>query len=130
LVALAVGLLAYGGLAGLQWWLVGAAHDAGLQAMHDFPGDETEALSLLARDEHRPLSERNRAIWALAQLADSRALPALERLRTGRQCEHERFVCQYELQKAIDRCSGRSQPPRWLGGLPLFPHPTGAARRQ
>jgi hypothetical protein len=129
LVVLGIAVCLYASLAGLEWWLQERAHGLGTRAMREFPGDEVEALSSLVQSKSHPLPARNDAIWALAQLADPRALPALQRLETGRNCEHERFVCQYELRKAIDRCSGLNQPPRWLRRLPFFPHPTEPEQR-
>jgi L-ascorbate metabolism protein UlaG (beta-lactamase superfamily) len=123
-VALGLVVCAYGALAGLEWGLRERAHGLGARAMREYPGDEVEALSAFVQSGRHPLPARNDAIWALAQLADPRALPALHGLETGRSCEHERFVCQYELRKAIDRCSGLNQRPRWLQRLPFFPHPT------
>ena len=58
--------------------------------------------------------QKNRAIWALGQLADPRALPALEALRTGipckTPCRKDDHICQYELDKAIRWCRGEA----WL----------------
>ena len=34
------------------------------------------------------------------------ALPALEAVYTGGQCQHNRLLCQYELEKAIELCGG------------------------
>lgn len=48
------------------------------------------------------LSARNRAVWVLGQLGDSRALAVLERYYTGGPCEHGRCLCQLEIRKAID----------------------------
>jgi hypothetical protein len=57
---------------------------------------------------------KNEAVWTLGQLADSRALPALESLRTGipcsRPCRKDDHICQYELEKAIRGCRGED----WL----------------
>jgi hypothetical protein len=114
----------YAGLAGLEWWIVGNAHAIGGHAAREFGGDEVSALCALVQSDSHTLRRRDEAVYALGQLADPRALATLERYETGRPCDHEHGLCQYELRKAIDRCSGRNQPPRWL---PLFPHRPGAA---
>jgi hypothetical protein len=58
--------------------------------------------------------QKNEAVWTLGQLADSRALSALESLRTGipcsRPCRKDDHICQYELEKAISGCRGEA----WL----------------
>jgi len=108
----------YGGFVGIVWWAQGKAHEVALRATQVFPGDEVEALMALAESEHRPLADRNRAVWALGQLGDERALPMLKRFDTGRACDHSRLLCQKELRKAMDRCSGKNWAPGWL---PFFP---------
>ena len=121
--ALALGavLLLYSAFAGVAWWLQANAYEAGARAMQDYPGDEVEALLGLVQSADRSLAERNRAVYALGQIGDPRALPILQRLHTGRECQHSKFLCQYELQKAIDRCSGRNWTPSWLPWLPRQP---------
>ncbi|MBF0208082.1 MAG: hypothetical protein HQK53_14480 [Oligoflexia bacterium] len=50
---------------------------------------------------------RNNAIWALGQLADRRALPALNKLYLGTISPRESgdsTISQYELKKAIQWC--------------------------
>jgi hypothetical protein len=78
-----------------------AAH---AQALH--PGGPVEALITLAVTESAPLAERNRAIWGLGQLGAHEALPALASLVTGQTCDHGRKVCQREVRKAMQLCSG------------------------
>jgi len=57
--------------------------------------------------------KRNHAIWALGQLGDKRALPSLEKLYTGEPCDHSKYVCQYELKKAIKLCRGGLNITAW-----------------
>lgn len=122
-VAIAVGL--YGGLASLAWWIQGEAHEVAARSMREFPGDEVISLIALVESPEHGLAERNRAVWALGQLADPRAAPLLERLHTGEPCDHATRLCQYELEKAVARCRGGNQAPRWL---PLFPRPRDTVR--
>jgi hypothetical protein len=47
--------------------------------------------------------ERNRAVWALGQMRERRALAVLANYRTHRKCDHDREICQYEIEKALKR---------------------------
>jgi len=69
-------------------------------------GECVEALSVKVQNEQIPLTDRNKVVWALGQLNDNRALPILNSLYTGEKCDHENFLCQYELQKAIKLLGG------------------------
>jgi hypothetical protein len=55
------------------------------------------------------MRHRNSAIWALGQLGDGRALPALERYYMGIIPDREPFdemISQYELNKALHLAKG------------------------
>jgi hypothetical protein len=110
----------YGGFAGLVWWIQADAHKFATRVTKEFPGDEVEALLVLVQSDRHSLGERNHAVHALGQIGDRRAIPTLEKFYTGRECDHSKFLCQKELRKAIDRCSGKNWAPSWL---PLFPRP-------
>lgn len=73
-----------------------------------------EELVSLLESGRGSFEKRNRAIWALGQLAEPRALRALEALRTGipckTPCRKDDHICQYELDKAIRWCRGEA----WL----------------
>jgi len=114
-------VLGYGAFAGLAWWITADAYERGRATMREFPGDEVDALAALVGSEGRSLAERNRAVHALGQIADKRALPTLERYYTGAPCNHSRHLCQYELKKAIGRCRGERQPPGWFPFMPRRP---------
>ena len=75
-------------------------------ALREFPGDKVSALMTLVESEQHGLRERNRAVWALGQLGDPRALPLLERLYTGTTSDESNGPSQYELKKAIALCKG------------------------
>jgi hypothetical protein len=75
--------------------------DVSEAAVAEYGGDRVDALMALADSTDHSMRERNRAVWALGQIGDQRALPVLERHFTGQPCDHERFLCQYELKKAI-----------------------------
>ena len=69
-------------------------------------GDPVDALILFMESADEPLAKRNRAVWALGQMGDARALPHLRKHYTAQPCDHSRFLCQYELKKAIRLCEG------------------------
>lgn len=75
------------------------------QAAHPHAGDDVDSLLAYVQSEAHTLQERNHAVWAIGQSRDSRALPVLEKYCTGRDCNHDRELCQYELEKAIRLCS-------------------------
>jgi HEAT repeat protein len=88
-------------------WLIGSGvHAASEAALLGHPGDRVLALMAYVESPTHSLRERNRAVWALGQLGDARALPVLETHFTGRDCEHDRALCQDELRKAIRLCRG------------------------
>lgn len=95
-------------IAGSQWLISSGLHAATETALHDHPGDGVQALIAYVESTDHTLRERNRAVWALGRLRDARALPVLEKHFTGKTCDHERFLCQHELQKAIRLCRGET----------------------
>jgi len=91
-------------LVSLEWWIQSGAREFGDEARREFSGDRVEALSAFVDSEKHTLAERNHAVWALGQLRDPRGLPVLIKHRTGKPCDHSRFLCQYEIEKAIALC--------------------------
>ncbi len=88
-------------------WLIGSGvHAASEAALLERPGERVPALMAYIESPTHTLRARNRAVWALGQLGDARALPVLEKHVTGRECDHARALCQYELRKAIRLCQG------------------------
>lgn len=79
----------------------------------EFPGDRLAALIAVAQSPHQSLARRNRAVWALGQLGDARAVEPLEGLLTGLPCDHDHFVCQREVRKALSVC----RQPTWRARL-------------
>jgi hypothetical protein len=100
-----------------------SAHNYARVAQQDYGGGEVDALIRAVGDERRPLPDRNHAVWALGQFRQARALPALTRHYTGEKCQHDKFLCQSELRKAIDLCSGRTKAPWWLEKTLGWAHP-------
>jgi PBS lyase HEAT-like repeat len=96
--------------AGITLWIRADVRNATEMAVREYPGDGTLALIVFVESDDHPLAERNRAVWALGQLRDPRALPTLERHYTGKPCDHARMLCQYELKKAIDLVRPHAEP--------------------
>jgi hypothetical protein len=114
ILACAVGagilLLGYG----VMCLAIGAGVDGVLEKARDrFSGNDTNALVAMMNSSDIPLKDRNLAVWALGQLGDTRAAASLEKLLTGKPCEHASAVCQRELKKAIRHCRGGANVTRW-----------------
>ncbi len=108
LTILVVALVFAAGLAGIQWSIHVGVRNASDLAVREYPaGDRVMALVAFVESEDQPMAARNRAVWALGQLRDPRALSVLERHYTGQACDHARGLCQHELKKAIDLLHGR-----------------------
>jgi hypothetical protein len=90
---------------------VRAASEAARQR---YRGDAVEALICCLENPNAALRERNRAIWALGQLGDRRALPALSKRLTGQACNHANELCQHELAKAIKLLDGGINATAWI----------------
>jgi hypothetical protein len=78
----------------------------GETALRAFPGDRVPALMQLVESDRHEMRDRNRAIWALGQLGDPRALPLLRKHFTGGESDERMELSQYELKKAIALCEG------------------------
>ncbi len=111
LVALAAVMLVLVAFVGLRVWILTGARDLGTAAMGEFSGDRVQALMAFVDSDRHPLAERNRAVWALGQLGDRRALPVLKKHYTGAPCDHNRYLCQSELKKAIRSLENASFDP-------------------
>ena len=112
---LAAGLLFGCAVLGAVVWVIDQSvreNCAMAQQAHPHPGDDVAALVVFMNSDSHPLRGRNHAVWTLGRLRDPKALPALEAAYTGEPCNHDRDLCQYELEKAIKRCGGIPQPPR------------------
>ncbi len=85
-----------------------------------FPGDHVDALIACALCDDIPFKERNRAIWALGQIGDKRALAALRGLKTSevqkKPYDSSRYIVQYTVDKAIEQCEGTISLTRWMYG--------------
>lgn len=100
--------------AGTAWSIRSGVHAASEAALHDEHGDRVLALMAYVESPKHALRARNRAVWALGQLGDARALPVLEKHFTGGECDHDRVLCQHELRKAIRLCRGGTNISAWI----------------
>ena len=91
-----------------------SAKEISAMAVREFPGDRIVALMTYVDSKNYGLRQRNRAVWALGQIGDERALTTLEKFCTGGPCDHESRLCQGELQKAIKLCKGSLNATAWL----------------
>ncbi len=92
---------------GFRIWFKSEINQICNHTMSLYGGDKIEAIIALLESDEPDLKTRNNAIWALGKLNDQRALQVLMKLRTGKECDHARYVCQRELEKAIDNLEGR-----------------------
>ncbi len=114
LVGLGLAMLVVVAFLSLRLWILVGARDLGTAAMGEYPGDRVQALMAFVDSDRHSLDERNRAVWALGQLGDRRALPVVKKYYTGAPCDHARYLCQYELQKAIRSIERQSFDPMRL----------------
>ncbi|MHC4692528.1 MAG: HEAT repeat domain-containing protein [Planctomycetota bacterium] len=113
-------VLAYGVLSvlvlfvGISFGIRSAVKQMSAEAMKEYPGDRVEALIAYVSSENHSLKKRNRAVWALGQIGDKRALSVMESFYTGGDCDHEKQLCQRELKHAIYGCKGGLNLTAWL----------------
>ena len=99
-------------------WISSDVRAACLEAQQEFGGDCVEALTAHANSGQHTFEERNRAIWALGEIGDKRALPALGELLHAEKlcpspCNVSTCMCQYSIEKAIGLCEGLNIA-RWV----------------
>ena len=113
IVTIFVGIAA-AGLFFVSLAIGGGIHSYSQRAQSMFPGERVEALIAMVDHRDCSLKDRNHAVWALGQLAEKRALPVLQKYYTGAKCDHERFICQYELRKALNLAAKGRNPSAFL----------------
>ena len=74
-------------------------------AMLIYPGDKIQALINVAKNQNACTKDRSRALWALGQLGDKKALPYLIENFSGIE---ETDICIYEAQFAIEKIQNES----------------------
>jgi hypothetical protein len=87
-------------------------------AQSKFPGDSVQALITYLQSDDVSFENKNKAVWALGQIADPRALQPLRDLCTSvkcqKPCSKKNKICQYELEKAMGFCSGEFTATKWM----------------
>ncbi len=96
------------------WSIRLSVKEISAEARREYSGDRVEALITYVQSEKHSLRDRNRAVWALGQLGDESALPVLEKFYSDEPCDHDRYLCQHELKKAIDLCKGSLNLCAWV----------------
>lgn len=91
--------------AGICFAIEQSVQEAGRSAQLEYGGDMVQALVHQALSEEASLAERDRAVWALGQLGDPAAAPALATLQDTEDCDHDRRICQHGIGKALAQCS-------------------------
>jgi hypothetical protein len=100
-----LGLIGFYGGCGIiiKSYVAKVCHNATVQ----FSGhDKVNTLISVLKSDGLKLKEKNDAIYALGYVRDIRALPALRALRTGKPCDHGKYVCQRELNRTIGYLEG------------------------
>lgn len=102
----AIALIAVAGLLAVRVGIVHGIDAASDKALAAYPGspDRVSALMSFVNDPEQSLADRDRAVWALGQMRDSRALPVLWIHAKDEECRHGDQLCRYELAKAIALC--------------------------
>jgi hypothetical protein len=115
LIGVALGIYA---LPWMFWQLQAPVKSRCAKAQEEFGGDCVEALTKVLESDHHSYLEKNRAVWALGQLADERALPLLRGLQSGvpcqRPCRKDSHICQHEVEKAVKWCEKGTLFSRWM----------------
>ena len=82
------------------------------------PGDCVQALIACLQSDDVSFEDKNKAVWALGQIADPRAVQPLKDLcmpvKCEKPCSKKDKICQYELEKAIGFCSGEFSATKWM----------------
>lgn len=104
--------LVVAGAAGYAW-LCGQRHEAIREVLVAAGAEsvETRPDALVAHLNSVPLGQKNRVIWVMGELRDPRVLATLEGLCLFEECDHDRFVCQREVRKAIRKIEGKTPNP-------------------
>jgi len=100
-------LIVFGTFVGLRIWIIVEANNIASEAVKVFQVHKTEALITLIESENYSLKERNNAVWTLGVLKEKEALPKLESMLTGLECDHDQDICQYEIKKAVLKIKGK-----------------------
>ena len=83
-----------------------------------FESDNVEALISLIESDEFSFKQKNKAIWALGQIGDRRALPLLRKLDTDeiqkKPHDSDKYIVQYSVEKAIKQINSNFIVTRWI----------------
>ncbi|UCG52919.1 MAG: hypothetical protein JSW58_05005 [Candidatus Latescibacterota bacterium] len=108
---LVVAIVLIAGYGFLCWQRYETIREVLAQAQAEFPGNRIDALLSYLDSNDVSLREQNRVIWVLGELRDSKALEDLRALNASETCDHDKFVCQREVHKAIRKITGETPNP-------------------
>ena len=87
-------------------------------ASNKFESDNVEALISLIKSDEFSFKQKNKAIWALGQIGDRRALPLLQKLDTDeiqkKPIHSDKYIVQYSVEKAIRQIKSDFIVTRWM----------------
>ncbi len=87
-------------------------------ASEKFETDNVEALISLIESDAFSFKQKNRAIWALGQIGDRRALHLLRKLDTDeiqeKPLDSDKYIVQYSVEKAIRQINSNFIITRWM----------------
>lgn len=87
-------------------------------ASNKFESDNIEALISLIESDEFSYKQKNKAIWALGQIGDKRALPLLRKLDTDeiqkKPYDSNKNIVQYSVEKAIRQIDSDFIVTRWM----------------
>lgn len=98
-------------------WMGAEIMEITKQTQSRYEGDRITAFISALEDEQNGLDMKNRIIWTLGQYGDERAEPVCRSLLTGEECDHEKYVCQYELKKALAYMEGKPSVFAWIWNM-------------
>jgi hypothetical protein len=101
-------------------WVIGSSLRLfSRNAQSRFPGNRSEALISLVKCQSCDRRDRNRAVWALGQLDDQRAIPVLESCSGANPCASlDRETLQIALRHLRHQDRNRSESFLWRWMLP------------
>ena len=87
-------------------------------ASNKFETDNVESLISLIESDEFSFKQKNKAIWALGQIGDRRALPLLQKLDTDeiqeKPLDSDLYLVQYSVEKAIRQIDSDFIITRWM----------------
>ena len=113
ILSVTVAVLLFGTIvfyAGMRYAIRSKVDGVCRSAMAQYGGtSKIEALIAVLASDTQGLDAKNDAVFALGYVRDTSALPVLRALQTGRQCDHDRIVCQRAVNRTIRYIEGEEK---------------------